>query len=287
MDGLIVKYYDEYMEDGKYYYIEKNILDGTSHMHNHQFVELELLIEGSGTQTINGTSHKIFPGYVSILTPSDFHSYTLSDGVNLEILSIKFNPDFISEDIRKMILNRRSAVILNLSEESRNKIEGLGDVIFVKSAFNDKFTSIIVRNCIECICSIILEEYTKTGAYSADDSVDDKCQKALSYIHLNFKQKLSLEDVASHIHMTPTYFCTYFRQQTGTSFVNYINKLRVHLAYDLITQTDMTLTQIYYESGFKSYTHFSKIFKEFYNHSPGYFRTGDIDGKTENENGIT
>lgn len=272
MDGLIVKYYDEYMEEGKYYYIEKNILLGTCYMHNHQFVEIELITAGSGTQVINGKSQKVCPGCISILTPSDFHSYTLSDEVEIKILSLKFNADFVSEDIRKMILNRRSAVTLNLTESAQEKIKCIGDVIIGKLKCHDKFNNIIVRNCIECICALILEEYVKNNAYADDDSVDDKCQKALSYIHFNFKQKITLDDVAAHIHMTPTYFCTYFRQQTGTSFVNYINKLRVQLAYDLITQTDMTLTQIYYESGFKSYTHFSKTFKEFYTHSPGYFR---------------
>lgn len=272
MDGLIVKYYDEYMEEGKYYHIVKNILLGTCYMHNHQFVEIELITAGSGTQVINGKSQKVYPGCISILTPADFHSYTLSDGIEMEILSLKFNADFISDDIRKMILNRKNAVTLCLSECSQKKIKYIGDTIIRRSKLCAKFNNVIIRNCIECICALILGEHTKNNAYANDDSVDDKCQRALSYIHLNFKQKITLDDVASHIHMTPTYFCTYFRQQTGTSFVNYINKLRVQLAYDLITQTDMTLTQIYYESGFKSYTHFSKIFKEFYTHSPGHFR---------------
>jgi len=271
-DELVIKYYDDYLNSKKHFFVEKNILVSTSYMHNHQFVEIELLISGSGVHIVNGTSQKIKPGFAVIMTPSDFHSYLLTDDTDLEILSLKFNSDFISDDIRKMFLNRKVPVSIAMPEEEKAKILHMNEIITEKANNRDRFANIVARNCIEYICAIILEEHEKVYGFSRDDIIDDKCQKALSYIHLNFKKKLSLDDVAAYIHMTPTYFCTYFKQQTGSSFITYVNKLRVQLAYDLIIRTDITLTQIYYESGFKSYTHFSKIFKEFYDHPPGYFR---------------
>jgi AraC-type DNA-binding domain-containing proteins len=269
---LVIKYYDDYLDSKKQFVVETNKLVSTSYMHNHQFVEVELLISGSGVHILNGTSLKIEPGFAVIMAPSDFHSYLLTDNTDLEILSLKFNADLLSDDIKKMFISRKVPVSIQMPDEQKAEIMRISEIITEKSNAKDRFANITARNCIEYVCTLILEEHEKVHGFSRDDIIDDKCQKALSYIHLNFRKKLSLDDVAAYIHMTPTYFCTYFKQQTGSSFITYTNKLRVQLAYDLITHTDITLTQIYYESGFKSYTHFSKIFKEFYGHPPGYFR---------------
>ncbi|HVI44490.1 MAG TPA: AraC family transcriptional regulator [Chitinophaga sp.] len=83
----------------------------------------------------------------------------------------------------------------------------------------------------------------------------------IEHMHKHFLNKPSLEDAAAMVHMTPTAFCRYFKNKTGKTFVGFLTQLRIAYACQLLINTDNTITEICYECGYNTLSHFINMFK--------------------------
>lgn len=97
-------------------------------------------------------------------------------------------------------------------------------------------------------------------------------RKTLNYIHDHFEDALSLEDMAAMSGASATYFCRLFKHETGMTFLNYVNSLRIERACLLLRDTCDNALDICYQVGFNDYTHFGRQFKKNMGMSPADFR---------------
>ena len=97
-------------------------------------------------------------------------------------------------------------------------------------------------------------------------------KKAIRYISKNFSHSITLEDVASHVHLNPAYFSTFFKQSTGYSFKEYLNMVRVEESKRLLSNTDHSIIDIALATGFEDQSYFSKVFKKYTGLTPKQFR---------------
>lgn len=93
-------------------------------------------------------------------------------------------------------------------------------------------------------------------------------QKALLFIHENYAQELSLNDLANQLHVSPTYLSRLFRKEVGTSFIDYLVSYRIDKARQLILQTNLDLKTIGEQVGFRGYNYFLRVYKEKTGHTP-------------------
>lgn len=87
-----------------------------------------------------------------------------------------------------------------------------------------------------------------------------------------FNTPLSLEEVAAHVHLHPSYFSTMFKNVTGSSFKEYLNKIRIEESKLLLLNTDFSIIDIAIAVGFEDQSYFSKVFKKFTGTTPKQFR---------------
>ena len=92
----------------------------------------------------------------------------------------------------------------------------------------------------------------------------------------NFKSYISLEEIAAEAGFSKNYFSNIFNRQMGISVSAYINNVRLEFAKNLLTSTDMTVTEICFESGFNSVSAFSKEYKKKYGICPSTSRKRKI-----------
>ena len=100
----------------------------------------------------------------------------------------------------------------------------------------------------------------------------DVINKAVHHIRRNFAHKLTLEDVAKVVSLSPTYFSKLFSLETGQSFNKYLNHLRIEKSKRLLIQTNMLLIDVANLSGFEDQSYFTKVFKRVTGISPNKFR---------------
>ena len=105
--------------------------------------------------------------------------------------------------------------------------------------------------------------------YAVNDPLDsNKLHKVFNYIDTNYKNPISLEEVASQINMTPSAFCRFFKRRTKNTFSNYLIETRIATACKLLLQNDVTVSESCYESGYNSTSNFHRHFRRVTGFSP-------------------
>lgn len=98
-------------------------------------------------------------------------------------------------------------------------------------------------------------------------------QEALTIIHEQYSDKLSLSSLASQIHINGTYLSRKFHEEMGISFSEYLNDFRVQAAQRLLRQnTEKSISSISEECGFSSQHYFSSLFKKQTGYTPREYR---------------
>lgn len=96
--------------------------------------------------------------------------------------------------------------------------------------------------------------------------------KAVTYINNNYSEKLTLEQVADSIFLSPTYFSKIFKQELGQNFSNYLNHVRVEKAKSLLLHDGISLVEVSGMIGFVDQSYFSKVFKKIVGMTPSEYR---------------
>lgn len=109
--------------------------------------------------------------------------------------------------------------------------------------------------------------------------------KAKEIIDHNYHQNLTLEEIARSVSISPFYFCRLFREELGVSFTEYLTKVRLGKAVDLLAQ-GLSVKECCYALGYNDPNYFSRIFRKYYQVSPSEYR-GELvkkeRGSDENE----
>ncbi|MEG1504958.1 MAG: AraC family transcriptional regulator [Lachnospiraceae bacterium] len=118
----------------------------------------------------------------------------------------------------------------------------------------------------------IVETFTESMFNSKPSKNNELIKKAMIYISQHFNTPLTLEDVASQVHLHPSYFSTMFKQSTGSTFKEYLNMVRIEESKRLLSNTDFSIIDIAVAIGFEDQSYFSKVFKKYTGLTPKQFR---------------
>ena len=107
------------------------------------------------------------------------------------------------------------------------------------------------------------------------DSTWNLVDQAKEYILNHFSESdLSVDTLCAHLHLSPTYFSTLFKKNTGMSFTSYVTKIRMETAVRLLRDTDEKNYRIAEKTGYLDPNYFSYVFKRYYGVTPSKFRAG-------------
>jgi AraC-like DNA-binding protein len=102
----------------------------------------------------------------------------------------------------------------------------------------------------------------------------------LSYVHNNYDDPdVSLDHAADVASLSKFYFTRFFRGQTGQTFHNYLNRIRINRAKEYLIETDKPITDISFLCGFSSTNTFNRLFKLYNGITPSDCRTRRVVGK--------
>jgi len=96
--------------------------------------------------------------------------------------------------------------------------------------------------------------------------------RAKHFIHEHQDEDLSLGQVAKAVNTSTFYFCKLFKKATGVNFTEYVSRVRIEKAKGLLLNPNLRVSEIAYEVGFQSLTHFNRVFKKLMGQSPTQYR---------------
>ena len=96
--------------------------------------------------------------------------------------------------------------------------------------------------------------------------------KAKNYIREHFESEISLDEVSREVNISPYYFSKLFKEESGETFIEYLTRLRIERARELLRQSDDTIKEISIAVGYADPNYFSRIFKKQTGMTPREFR---------------
>ncbi|WP_070000908.1 helix-turn-helix domain-containing protein [Cellulosilyticum sp. I15G10I2] len=100
----------------------------------------------------------------------------------------------------------------------------------------------------------------------------DSIKRAIQYIKQNYMNKITLEEVASAVHVSPNYFSKIFKEESGINFATYLNQIRIEGAKKLLAADETSLADVAYLAGFEDQSYFSRVFKKYTGLSPKRYK---------------
>lgn len=122
----------------------------------------------------------------------------------------------------------------------------------------------IMLDLLQYSCELIQQFNTPDYSFNVN--------KTIEYIHNHISEKISLNDIANHLKLSPQYLSTLFHQEVGKTISDYIHERKIHLAKEYLREKNLTITQISEFCGFEDPNYFSRIFKKQCGMSPREFQ---------------
>lgn len=247
-------------------------------LHQHQEIQISWIKKGEGTFIIGDYIGEFEKGDVFVIgehLPHVFNNDTSDEGVHmisLFFIKSSFGDHFFNlPEFNQLAPLFKASALGSKLDGSKNNLSDLMEGIISKPQF-DRFISFmeilktIANENIRPLSSII---HTKT--YGEEEG--KRMRDIFTYTLENFHKNINLNQVAAIAHMTPNAFCRYFKQRTNKTYINFLLEIRIGNACKLLTRnTDLSIAEISYKSGFNNLTNFNRKFKSLKGLTPTEFK---------------
>lgn len=160
---------------------------------------------------------------------------------------------------------------ITFSGKTKRKIGEKLEVLEYQTDFQRLLSILNILN--ELANSKELKFLNAEGFSLASDVKDnDRINVIFNHVKNNFKEEITLDEIANMVSMTIPSFCRYFKKITNKTFVQFVNEYRLVHASKLLAEKPMSITEVCFECGFNNFSHFNKSFKAFTGQNPSEYR---------------
>lgn len=254
--------------------------------HAHDFLELVYIASGSAIHHINGYPYKAQIGDVYLLDFADTHNFTDKDE-DFMIITCAFTPDAVDDslvdshnarDVLQFLLlhpfseqGNSFYFYINILKDGDDIMRLLEDMTGEYLQRREGYQTVLRGDLLVLLAKLFrlaIERNRKSLGKYQKEIVDD----AIVYLQDNYSRPLSIEDVAKKALLSPSYFSSVFKAHTGASITDYVQRLRISKACNMLVETDYTIDEIISKVGYNDSKFFYKIFKRYTSLTPGEYK---------------
>lgn len=217
----------------------------------HPHGELLCVLDGKVSVTIDGSRTDLLKNDMCIVFPYAVHSYEPSE--DARVIIILFSPDSAGEFYDILLGKSPQNPYFEISYELMPLIEK----ILMYSKDN---APLIQRTCGAYLKVLIGEILLKMSLSDINPSDSHTVRKVMNWCGEHFTEDIAVKDVCANVFVSERYVTRIFAEKVGCSFRDYINTLRIQRAVSLIENSNMKITEIMYECGFKNQSTFNRVF---------------------------
>lgn len=239
--------------------------------HYHDFFHYIYVIAGAGEIVIDGNCYPFRAKHMYLVSPGQVHTFRNSREERLVTMEIKFVCADSAQNEKLIALpawmDTAGTPILSILHNIRRE----------NGTRNGYYKEIISLNLQE----IFLHLLRLSGGKQNPDLHGDM-DRVLEYIEGNLHCDINLQDLANIVCLERTYFLKKFKQLTGVTPMVYTRDARIRRAKELLTYSDMNVTQIAEAVGFRSIHYFTRQFTDLEGVTPSqYKRLHQLPGKNQ------
>ena len=258
-------------------------LTETEHFHN--FSEVVFILNGQGTQVLEGNEYLVSAGDVFVLQGNQRHYF--KDASNVEIVNVMFDietqPDIINNHIRQLEGYKALFVLephyrarhnfknmLRLNRNELASIELILNTMFMEQENKREGYKIILSNRFEELIILLSRHYSDIETTKARALV--RLSKVIDYMENNYSENLNIEDLSQKAYMSKRNFMRIFKGAVGLSPIHYLKQVRLQKARTMLRESNFQVAEISDTCGFTDSNYFIKCFRKAYSITPYKYR---------------
>lgn len=247
----------------------------------HPEIEITRVVEGNVTTQIGGINRTFGKGDIYIIPPNTVHCRTgFSDDASIRTLvfsteAIRLPAEhFFQKEFAQPLADGmlEMPTLLQPGHPSydgvRSQMEQMENTRLFDKDYKPQRFSLLIGICTALMPACRL----RTEEKPVSDPGNEAVRHCMLFIHDSYNRKVTLEAIAKRCHLNPSYLCTVFKQYTGETVFEYLNRIRVERAADLLRREDLPVGKVAELAGFHSECHFYKKFKQLLGTTPIAYR---------------
>lgn len=234
--------------------------------HWHKNIEIDYVLKGNLWAMVNNEECVVSDGQYIVVNNDDIHQTCGKDpNQNVKYLVVLYSYNFIKayfDDFESYSFD------ISKSEQARvairDQLRTIVECVEERGEFSElRITAAMTQILIELFTKCMVDRTSSHPDIEHEEL--EYAKKAIDYINLNFRDRITLGEISSHVGLTPTYFSRYFKQNTRKTFKQYLNLVRLEHALRDIQTSGISETRAAVENGFPSVKAFIATFKSVYN----------------------
>ena len=245
--------------------------------HSHPFVEISLVLKGTGTYMADSEDYPIAAGDLFFFGSNSIH-YITNVTSSMEMLTLHFptallkhiytataNVNLFASPISMHIRNSDAKQFQLLMQEiQRNLTERPVDYVAY------------IYSLVTILCINLLRSAIERNIHLDPDKNNASILAALSYIDENISRRITLQEAAAAAMLSPSYFSTLFKRYMGYSLIDYTNAKRIKLATKiLLDKPNSSISEIAMQVGFNNMSNFNRAFRKYAGCTPREYITNN------------
>lgn len=259
---------------------------GGSNLHTHDFYELVCVRDGSGINIIEGHPYPMLKGDLFLMRPEDAHSYGGSMGGS--ITNVLFQRHLYHDTDWQRLLDlpglkaylepgrhRAPHKVALLPAEAR-RAEACCDRLLAELRTAERLPGalLLARDALTELLVIASRALAVTGRAPVHEqsAEGNPVAEALTILHRDFRERLSVADLAETVGLTANWFGERFKAATGLTVHDYLARLRIEAARSMLERSDEDITTIALGVGFDDPSYFARVFRRLTGLTPRAYR---------------
>ena len=249
------------------------------HCHR-DFTELTIILSGKGGYYVEGTTYEVEAGDIIICNPGMRHRNII---VNKAEPTVEFFTGFYGYHFKNMppgaIVLEDGGCLLRLPSDARHEVLKQCYAMLAENEACQVGKYFMLKAYLMQILLIMMREIVGTpqqkqqGCNFESYNKSYAVKKIVNYLNESYGQKISLDQIAHNMYLSPVYVSKIFKEETGESPINYLIKIRLEKARDILAKEGAgSIKSIANAVGYEDVYHFSKLFKKYYSISPQNYR---------------
>lgn len=249
--------------------------------HCHDFIEFAIILKGEGLFFIDGKEYEVKEGDLIILNPGTYHKSLI--GKKPSCLANECYISFSGVQFRDM--EKEQMPLFEPGQLVYSMPAGLRQEIFkLCTAISKEYQVcrtgryfMMKAYLIQLLCLLIREQAEAKSEASGYifQSVNKKyvVNQIKKYLDEHYREKISLDQIARNMYLSTFYISKIFKSETGDTPINYLIRLRMERAKEILQEGEVSSIQAVAASvGYEDAYHFSKLFKKYYGVAPSRYR---------------
>lgn len=159
-------------------------------------------------------------------------------------------------------INKAPVVVFKSDWEHTKELKMYLDGIFTEYIEKKPSYELYIKsNVLNIIAFLSRYDYLTDSSIFFDEKNIEKVMPALNYIDEHYDEQITLEELSGVLNLNPSYFCRLFKKATNSTFVEYLNFVRVCKSEKKLSSSKESIAEISLNLGFSSVSYFNKVFK--------------------------